>query len=50
VQGENYTNAFVMEFESKKAFDAYADHAAHREWEKAYLQVRDESTTHDITN
>ena len=50
VQGDKYTNAFVMEFESKKAFEAYADHAAHKEWEKAYLQIRDESTTHDITN
>jgi len=50
VQGDNYSNAFVMEFESKKAFEAYADHAAHKEWEKAYMQIRDQSTTHDITN
>jgi len=50
VQGQNYSNAFVMEFESQKAFEAYADHAAHKEWEKAYLQIRDQSTTHDITN
>jgi hypothetical protein len=50
VQGQGYTDAFVMEFESKKAFEAYADHAAHKEWEKSYLEVRDQSTTHDITN
>lgn len=50
VQGEGFTDAFVMEFESKKAFEAYADHAAHREWEKLYLPIRDQSTTHDITN
>ena len=50
VQGEGYTNAFVMEFESKKAFEAYADHAAHKEFEKLYIPLRDQSTTHDITN
>lgn len=50
VQGEGYTNAFVMEFENQKSFEAYADHAAHKEWEKLYLPIRDQSTTHDITN
>jgi hypothetical protein len=50
VQGQGYTDAFVMEFESKKAFEAYADHAAHKEWEKGYLEIREQSTTHDITN
>ena len=50
VQGDNYSAAFVMEFENKKAFEAYADHAAHKEWEKMYLEIRDQSTTHDITN
>lgn len=50
VQGDRYNGAFVMEFENKKAFEAYADHAAHKEFEKMYLEVRDQSTTHDITN
>ena len=50
VQGEGYNAAFVMEFENQKAFEAYADHAAHKVWEQTYLQVRDQSTTHDITN
>ena len=50
VQGDGYNGAFVIEFENKKAFEAYADHAAHKEWEKTYLEVRDQSTTHDITN
>jgi hypothetical protein len=50
VQGEGYNAAFVMEFESKKAFDAYADNPAHKAWEKGYLEIRDQSTTHDITN
>ena len=50
VQGEGYHNAFVMEFANEKAFKAYDDHPAHREWEKIYVPIRDRSTTHDITN
>lgn len=50
VQGAGFTDAIVMEFESKSAFDAYADSAAHKEWEKAYLPLREESRTHDVTN
>ena len=50
VQGEGYNNVIVMEFADKKLFDAYADNAAHKEWEKVYLPIRGESTTHDATN
>ena len=50
VQGENFNAAFVMEFKNQKAFDAYAKHPAHAAWEKVYFEVRDQSTTHDITN
>lgn len=50
VQGDRYNAAFVMEFENQKAFEAYADHAAHKAWETGYLEIRDQSTTHDITN
>ena len=50
VQGEGYTGAFVMEFDSKEALDAYAKHPAHAEWMKVYSPVHKESTTHDITN
>ncbi len=50
VQGDNYNNAFVIEFESEAAFKAYDDAPAHKDWEKLYLPVRDRSTTHDITN
>ncbi len=50
VQGENYNNAFVIEFENEAAFKAYDNDPAHREWEKSYLPVRDRSTTHDVTN
>ena len=50
VQGEGYTGAFAMEFDSKEALDAYAQHPAHSEWMKIYGPVHKESTTHDITN
>ena len=50
VQGEGYTGAFAMEFESKEALDAYAKNPAHAEWMKVYSPVHKESTTHDITN
>ena len=50
VQGQGYTHAFVIEFENQKAFEAYADHAAHKAFEDIYLPIRDQSTTHDITN
>ncbi|HWQ54776.1 MAG TPA: Dabb family protein [Bryobacteraceae bacterium] len=50
VQPNTYNAVFVMEFQNQKAFDAYADHPAHREWEKVYLPIRQRSTTHDVTN
>ncbi len=50
VQGTGYTDAIVMEFESKAAFDAYADSPAHKQWEKVYLPLRGESRTTDVTN
>ncbi len=50
VQPQEYDTVFAMEFESKAALDAYAEHPAHKEWEKVYLAVREESTTHDVSN
>ena len=50
VQPSTYTAAFVIEFEDKAAADRYVDHPAHRAWEKLYLPVRQESTSHQITN
>ncbi len=50
VQGPGFTDAIVMEFESQAAFDAYKDSAAHKQWEKVYLPLRKESSTHDVTN
>src|SRR5215475_12455555 len=40
----------VMEFKDQAAFDAYANHPAHKKWEEVYLPVRERSQTHDITN
>jgi antibiotic biosynthesis monooxygenase (ABM) superfamily enzyme len=50
VQPSEYTTAFVMEFESKAALDAYAKHPAHAEWMKVYEPVHEESRTSDVTN
>jgi hypothetical protein len=44
------TDAFVMEFESAAALDAYAKHPAHQAWEKLYVPLRARSATSDITN
>lgn len=50
VQGEGFTDAFVLEFRDQAAFDAYADHPAHKEFESVYIPLRGRSATHDITN
>jgi antibiotic biosynthesis monooxygenase (ABM) superfamily enzyme len=49
VQGGR-THAFVMEFESEDALKKYTDSPAQLEWYKVYMPIREESTTHDITN
>lgn len=48
-QGER-THAIVMEFASEQALKDYTDSAAQKEWYKAYLPIRERSTTFDITN
>lgn len=50
VQGDGYTHALVMEFKSEKTLKEYVDSPAQKEWYKIYLPLREESTTHDITN
>ncbi len=50
VQGKGYEHAIVMEFESEDALAKYTGSDAQKEWYKVYLPIRDESTTHDITN
>lgn len=50
VQGAGYSNALVMEFKDEQALKDYVDSPAQKEWYKIYLPLREESTTHDITN
>ena len=50
VQGEGYNAVIAIEFKDEAAFKAYADDPAHKEWEKVYLPIRQQSTTHDVTN
>jgi hypothetical protein len=40
----------VMEFENEAALQKYADSPAQKEFYKAYLPIREESRTNDITN
>src|SRR5882724_7873142 len=47
IDDKTVESAFVMEFESDAAFKAYADHPAHKTWEKMYMEVRGESRTFD---
>ena len=44
------TEAFVIEFESAAALEAYTGHPAHRAWEKLYVPLRARSATTDVTN
>jgi Stress responsive A/B Barrel Domain len=48
--GRPYDAAFVIEFADQAAADRYVDHPAHLEWNKSYLAIREESTSHQITN
>ena len=47
---EGYKNIIVMEFESEDALKKYADSPAQKKWYEAYMPIREESRTHDITN
>ena len=44
------THAFVMEFESEDALKKYRNSDAQKAFYKTYLDRRDQSRTHDITN
>jgi len=48
-QGDR-SHAIVMEFANEQALKDYTDSDAQKEWYKAYLPVRERSTTFDITN
>src|SRR5260221_6096462 len=47
---DGYKNIIVMEFESEQALKNYADSDAQKAFYEAYMPVRDESRTHDVTN
>jgi len=47
---EGYKQIIVMEFESEDALKKYADSPAQKQWYEAYMPIREESRTHDITN
>src|SRR3954469_13774049 len=44
------THVIVMEFADEKALKDYTDSDAQKAWYKVYMPIRQESTTHDITN
>ena len=46
----NRTHVIVMEFADEKALADYKDSDAQKAWYKIYQLIRDQSTTHDITN
>lgn len=48
--GRPYSTVFAIEFEDQAAFDRYGDHPAHRAREKIYLPIREQSTTHQVSN
>jgi hypothetical protein len=48
-QGER-THAIVMEFRDEAALKEYAGSDAQKEWYKVYTNIRDRSTTFDVTN
>ncbi len=50
VKEKKRTHAFVMEFASEQALKDYHNSPAQLEWYKSYEPIRDQSTTHDITN
>ena len=48
--GKAYDAIIAMEFADQAALEAYTNHAAHDEWYKVYLPIREESRTHDVSN
>ena len=50
VQPREYNYVFAIEFESRAAADAYAEHPAHEAWYKVYMPIREESRSYQITN
>ena len=47
---DGYKNIIVMEFASEQALKDYADSPAQAKFYEAYMPIREESRTHDVTN
>ena len=47
---DGYSHVIVMEFASEEALAKYADSPVQKRWYEAYMAVREESKTSDITN
>lgn len=47
---EGFQHIIVMEFKDEAALKSYADSPAQKKWYEAYIPVRGQSATHDITN
>jgi uncharacterized protein (DUF1330 family) len=47
---DGYKNIIVMEFASEQALKDYADSDAQKKFYEAYMPIREESRTHDVTN
>jgi antibiotic biosynthesis monooxygenase (ABM) superfamily enzyme len=47
---EGYSNIIVMEFASEDALKKYSGSDAQKKWYEAYMPIREESRTSDITN
>jgi hypothetical protein len=50
VQGKGYKSVIAMEFASQDALKKYAGSDAQKKWYDLYMPIREESTTHDVTN
>lgn len=50
LQPREYSAAFAIEFESREAADAYAEHPAHEQWYQIYIPLRAESRSLQVTN
>jgi antibiotic biosynthesis monooxygenase (ABM) superfamily enzyme len=47
---EGYNHVIIMEFANEDALKNYADSPAQKKWYDAYMAVREESRTSDVTN
>lgn len=47
---EGYNHVIVMEFSSEDALNKYVDSSAQKKFYDAYMPIREESRTSDITN